>query len=259
MRDPVYETLSEALRELQKRGYRSDLSWSEVADCLVCRESGKALVADDFEIDEVHRFEGDSDPGDETVVYAVSSFQKGIKGVFLDAYGTYADPERSAVVAKLHKHLNRDQPVLKRLPALQPLSREHHHALLLCWRIKLGLTRKVEIARINDYVWHFWQGYLQAHFRLEETQVFPELGNEHPMVQRAVKEHKQIESLFTNGMRTETDFELLETMLERHIRFEERVLFPEMQLILLPDALDRIAAANRHTEIVNDWPDKFWR
>jgi hemerythrin-like domain-containing protein len=159
----------------------------------------------------------------------------------------------------LHKHLNRDQPVLKRLPALQPLSREHHHALLLCWRIKLGLARKVEIARINDYAWHFWQGYLQAHFRLEETQVFPELGNEHPMVQRAVKEHKQIEGLFTSGMRTETDFELLETLLERHIRFEERVLFPEMQLQLLPDALDRIAAANRHTEIVNDWPDKFWR
>lgn len=259
MNTPVYETLSEAVSELRKRGYRSDLRWSEVADCLVCSESGKALCADDFEIDEVHRFEAYSDPAEETVVYAVSSHQWGILGLFLDAYGTYADPERSMVVAKLHKHMQRDLPVLKRLPALQPLSREHHHALLLCWRIKLGLSRNVEASRLNAYVWHFWTEYLQSHFHLEENSVFPELGNNHPMVLRARNEHKHIENLLQSGLEEATDFNLLESLLERHIRFEERVLFPEMQLELLPEALERIAAAHRHTEIISDWPDKFWR
>ncbi len=259
MKIPVYETLSEAVDALQKRGYMADLSLSVVADCLICKVSGKTILAEEFQIDEVHRFEGDTDPADETVVYAVSSMIKGIKGLLIDAYGAYADPERSEVVAKLHRHKHRIQQPLKRVSALQPLSREHHHTLLLCWKIKLGLSRKIEVSRLNAYVWFFWKEYLQPHFQVEETKVFPELGDQHPMVQRALSDHKQIESLLNSGLKQEADFSLLETMLERHIRFEERVLFPEMQFQLLPEALARIAAAHRDNDLQNEWPDAFWK
>jgi len=259
MKNPVYETLSEAVDALQQRGYRADLSLSEVADCLICRVSGRTILAEEFQIDEVHRFEGDTDPADETVVYAVSSIIKGIKGLLIDAYGAYADPDRSEVIAKLHRNKQHIQQPLKRAPALQPLSREHHHTLLLCWKIKLGLSRKIEVARLNAYVWFFWKEYLQPHFQVEESRVFPELGNQHPMVQRALNDHKQIESLFNRGLKQEADFSLLETMLEGHIRFEERVLFPEMQLQLLPEALGRIAEVHRNSDLHTEWPDEFWK
>ncbi len=40
----------------------------------------------------------------------------------------------------------------KRHIALQPLSREHHQGLLLSWKIRKGLSRKIEFDRIQNYV-----------------------------------------------------------------------------------------------------------
>lgn len=93
-----YETVSEAVNDLNKRGYKHDFNLGE--NCLVCGEQ-ISLSPDDFEIDEVHRFEGMTDPGDEMIVYAISGKKDDIKGVLVNAYGSYSDSESTIIMKKL--------------------------------------------------------------------------------------------------------------------------------------------------------------
>ena len=101
----TYETMSEAITDLQKRGYDHDFNLA--AEGLESKAKNKRLRADEFEIDEVYRFEGETDPGDSNVVYAISSVDHGIKGILVNAYGVYADSASADVVSKLHKHLQK--------------------------------------------------------------------------------------------------------------------------------------------------------
>jgi hypothetical protein len=97
----TYDTVSEAVNGLKKRGFNLDFNLEE--NCLVCNNS--KLKADDFEIVEVHRFEGNSDPADEAVVYAIES-KAGMKGVLVNGYGISADALSSDMAKKLSVHRN---------------------------------------------------------------------------------------------------------------------------------------------------------
>jgi hypothetical protein len=95
-----YETLVDATNDLLKRGYTANLSLD--GDTINDKEQDIQMGADDFEIDEFYRFEGASNPDDMSIVYAVSSGKYNLKGVLVNAYGTYADDSSSAIGAKLH-------------------------------------------------------------------------------------------------------------------------------------------------------------
>ena len=82
-----YETLSEALADLWKRGYTNDFNLH--TDRIECKGLNLKLKPEDFEIMEFYRFEGNTDPGDEEIVYAIES-KDGTKGVLVDAFGTYS-------------------------------------------------------------------------------------------------------------------------------------------------------------------------
>lgn len=97
-----YQTVSEAMIELAKRGYTTDFSILVEKECLVCNQTAKQLDPDEFEIDEIYRFEGNTDPGDEMIVYAISSIQHALKGIVVNAYGMYSDSSVSKIVSKLH-------------------------------------------------------------------------------------------------------------------------------------------------------------
>jgi hypothetical protein len=94
-----YETVTQALSELAKRGYTINFNLS--GDHLSWIEEGTHLRPGEFNIDEVYRFEGDTDPGDEMVVYAISSGHKGIKGILVNAFGIYSDQISDDLMAKL--------------------------------------------------------------------------------------------------------------------------------------------------------------
>jgi len=95
-----YETLVDATNDLLKRGYTENLSLD--GDTINDKDKNIQMTADDFEIDEFYRFEGASNPSDMSIVYAVSSDKYHLKGVLVNAYGTYADDSSSALAAKLH-------------------------------------------------------------------------------------------------------------------------------------------------------------
>ena len=67
---------------------------------------------------------------------------------------------------------------IKRNEALVQLSRDHHYGLLLCWKIREGIKRRIEPQRIKNYVDWFWLHHLEQHFEIEEKYLFPILGNQ---------------------------------------------------------------------------------
>ncbi|MBA3899653.1 MAG: phosphoribosylpyrophosphate synthetase [Bacteroidetes bacterium] len=101
----VYNTVSEAVNALIKRGYTADFSILSEKECLVCNQTQIQLPPEQFEIDEIHRFEGNTDPGDEMIVFAISSDIFKMKGIVVNAFGVYADGKMSTIVERLHKHI----------------------------------------------------------------------------------------------------------------------------------------------------------
>ena len=118
---------------------------------------------------------------------------------------------------------------IRRSEELKPLSRDHHHGLLLCWKIKEGIKRNIETERLKLYLNWFWSTHLEHHFELEEKFLFPILGSNNEFVKKAVAEHRILKLLFENENDIHTSISLIGIELEKHIRFEERVLFNEIQ------------------------------
>lgn len=101
-----YGTLSETINGLKRAGYTMDFNILE--ECVVCQAVNISLSPDEFEIDKTYRFEGESNPDDEAIVYAISSDIHGVKGVLVNSYGVYADPVASKLVKKLNKRGKHD-------------------------------------------------------------------------------------------------------------------------------------------------------
>ncbi|ULQ57386.1 phosphoribosylpyrophosphate synthetase [Flavihumibacter rivuli] len=97
----AYDTLSEAVNGLKSRGYTIDFNLAY--DCVVCHDSPISLMPNEFEIVEVHRFEGMTNPSDSSVVYAIES-KHGEKGVLVNGYGVYADDVSEEMIHKLSIH-----------------------------------------------------------------------------------------------------------------------------------------------------------
>ena len=92
------DTLSQTMAQLKKRGYIHDLNLC--SHHIECHALKLKLHPEDFDIDEVHRFEGMSSTDDNSVLYAIQS-KKGIKGLLVDAYGVYAENISEAMRLKL--------------------------------------------------------------------------------------------------------------------------------------------------------------
>ncbi len=147
---------------------------------------------------------------------------------------------------------------IKRHTALQPLSRDHHHALLLCWKIRQGIKKDIPAKRISVYSTWFFSTHLLPHFRLEEQYAFPVLGAENPLIQQAMAEHRQIEGYFTATELTSPMLETAADALEAHIRFEERTLFNAIQSSATPEQLAQILAVHKDEAFCDYEADAFW-
>jgi hemerythrin-like domain-containing protein len=124
---------------------------------------------------------------------------------------------------------------MQRHPSLIPLSHDHHHALVLSRRVQQELE-KDRVEAMVDYVCQFRTDELERHFEEEEVHVFPLIPDTDERVLRAMLEHRQLRNYVTcaehSTDRDEQSRSLLAfaKLLHDHVRFEERELFPYIEL-----------------------------
>ncbi len=85
----IMTTLSEITNLLKERGYTIDFNLKQ--NCLECGGNLLKIFPGEFVVDKHYRFEGPSDPGDEAIVYAISSPKYNLKGVLVNGYGISSD------------------------------------------------------------------------------------------------------------------------------------------------------------------------
>lgn len=82
--------LSVVMNKLRERGYSEELKIAEKGATIGTQD--KIYQPKDLTIVRTYRFEGESDPGDMSILYVIET-NDGQKGIFLNAYGTYSDQD----------------------------------------------------------------------------------------------------------------------------------------------------------------------
>lgn len=98
------KTLTSCLNTLLAAGYKTQ--FKAVKDGLKSLTTEKIYKPVDVKINNFYRFEGDSDPSDNSILYAIQT-TSGEKGTLSDAYGAYSDTNVSNFiqnVEKIEKH-----------------------------------------------------------------------------------------------------------------------------------------------------------
>ena len=145
---------------------------------------------------------------------------------------------------------------MKRDPALESLSHDHHHALFVAQKLRRATPDTAGAAR--DAFLEFWKTEGHGHFRVEEDVLLPAYADHgdvhHPLVAQSLCEHVEIRNLAARvSGDPDTSPETLNDLGRRladHVRLEERQLFPMIEEALPPHALSALAtalaAAERH-------------
>ncbi len=148
---------------------------------------------------------------------------------------------------------------IKRHTSLQPLSREHHHTLVLVWKIRKAIREHVELDRVDQYVSWFYQEHVIPHFEMEEKYIFPVLGDQHELIVRALDEHKELKGYFDAKDKDGMALTYLADLLEKHIRFEERTLFNVVQELATEQQLKTISDKHGSDMFKDNESDPFWK
>ncbi|RYG45994.1 MAG: hypothetical protein EOO01_16880 [Chitinophagaceae bacterium] len=83
------KTLSSCMNKLISDGYTEHFKVGD--DGLIAPDADKTYHPEEVHVVNFFRFEGASDPDDNSILYAIET-DGGEKGTLTDAYGTYADP-----------------------------------------------------------------------------------------------------------------------------------------------------------------------
>ena len=97
---PSYDTLTDAIATLRQRGYGLDHNLTDAgAECVQTRET---LRPEELKVEETYRFEGDSNPDDNMVLYALQSRLNATnKGLLVAAYGPYVETQAADFIQRL--------------------------------------------------------------------------------------------------------------------------------------------------------------
>lgn len=94
----AYLTESEAIKDLKSKGY--DIDFNLGFNGIHTYQEPDFLSPDKFRIVEVYRFEGNSNPDDESILYVIESTD-GRKGTLINGYGISADLISDEMIKKL--------------------------------------------------------------------------------------------------------------------------------------------------------------
>lgn len=153
---------------------------------------------------------------------------------------------------------------MKRDVTLQPLSHQHHNALMGCLLLKKGVQKKADKKVLKDFALRLFNEDIQHHMNAEEKFIYPHLDKlGYPYKTIVRREHETIR-LLADRLRIHEDgylvFSTFADFLEQHIRFEERVVFNKLQESLndqdrsaLNTSLNGLPARK-----CSDYPVRFW-
>ena len=99
-------TLSQVTEILRNKGYTAEFEMTEKG---FKAKTGTPISPDKIKIRKVYRFEGESDPSDMSILFAMET-EEGVKGILIDAYGTYAGNEPEALSDFLKKVKTEEKP-----------------------------------------------------------------------------------------------------------------------------------------------------
>jgi hypothetical protein len=92
------QTVSEVVDRLTRAGYRDQ--FRAEAGKMRAVQAGCTHAPEDLRIDAIERFEGTTDPGDESIVFAVVC-PDGVRGTWTATYGPQMEPDDAEVAALL--------------------------------------------------------------------------------------------------------------------------------------------------------------
>lgn len=98
------KTLTLCLNKLMKEGYTEDFKATNKG--LLSLKSEKEYAPEEIMVVNFYRFEGASDPADNSILYAIET-KDGVKGTLVDAFGPYAD-------AKVDKFMKEVEEIYKK-------------------------------------------------------------------------------------------------------------------------------------------------
>jgi hemerythrin-like domain-containing protein len=129
------------------------------------------------------------------------------------------------------------------------LSHDHHHGLVRVFRIRQALRSAAGLEREAEVTRDFFTHDLAPHFRAEEEVLVPILREtaavDGEALSRLFDEHRALERLASELARTTTPLSDFADLLERHIRCEEREIFPAYESRVPPDRRPAVEAAIR--------------
>ena len=94
----LMKSVIEIIESLREEGYIHDFSIKN--DELCCNSEGGKYKPDELIIEKTERYEGDSNPSDSAIIYAITA-KDGTKGVLVDSYGVYADPKLASIIGDI--------------------------------------------------------------------------------------------------------------------------------------------------------------
>ena len=135
---------------------------------------------------------------------------------------------------------------MKRHRALAPLSRDHHVALVAAQRLRRAAASDVVDARAAFL--EFWHEQGAHHFRVEEEVLLPVAARwtdpEAACIVRMLIDHVRIRAaaqhLEGEAQPTLEDLHHLGSALERHVRLEEREVFPLIEAAMPEPEAERL-------------------
>lgn len=91
-------SLTACMQKVIRLGY--DQSFKVSAPCICIEGKETYYTPEQVKVTNFYRFEGESDPGDSAILYAIETTD-GVKGILIDAYGIYADENVSKFIRKV--------------------------------------------------------------------------------------------------------------------------------------------------------------
>jgi len=137
--------------------------------------------------------------------------------------------------------------------ALVPLSHQHQHALALCVFVRRALvgdrTPRELIAHWEGEIARLFHDEMRYHFEAEERHIFPAAVKHRELSELVVELRRQHDVLRTQAAAAaahrlgNAGLSAFVTLLNSHVRLEERELFEKMQTMLPHSEIDALGAA----------------